>query len=255
MYLLVVEDNPEDASMLTETLSTFRESGLEIVRCRTVSEAIQHATARAPAMTILDLALPDSTDWLTLKRYRAALPTGPVLVISQTADERSTFYLIQIGATFCLPKLSPSVLAEMEPVALYKRMIVLSAINTMANWQATQDLLTSMSAVPERLRVLEERLARQDALMQPVLQVVQQFPEVKAMCEANTAGLQQLRNQVEVADQKLDLIVAYTETLAQAHQRSAKLRANIVLKIIGYLAALLAPVISAWAAWTWRAKP
>ena len=95
--ILLIEDNPAEARLVTELL---RESGepLAIARCACLAEAEECLRVSLPEAVLLDLSLPDSQGLPTIERILAAAPAIPVLVLTGLEDERLAGEAIGKGA-------------------------------------------------------------------------------------------------------------------------------------------------------------
>jgi diguanylate cyclase (GGDEF)-like protein len=104
--VLLVEDNPGDARWVREMLGSEDTTEFEVVHTWTVSNAVDHLTARGSAIdaVLLDLTLPDESGLATLQRVVAATQTAVVIVMTGQGDEQTGLLAMQGGAQDYLVK-------------------------------------------------------------------------------------------------------------------------------------------------------
>ncbi|HEY1623153.1 MAG TPA: response regulator transcription factor [Streptosporangiaceae bacterium] len=77
--LLVVEDDPGIADLLSDALSF---AGFEVRTAATAADALREVAARPPDLIVLDIMLPDSDGFDVLKRIRGQSSSLPVVFLS-----------------------------------------------------------------------------------------------------------------------------------------------------------------------------
>jgi len=82
-----VEDNPEDAYLLQETLSRQTDVSFQIQWVDRLCKGLELATGGRFDIVLLDLSLPDSQGFDTFPRMRAAAPRTPVIVLTGRDDQ------------------------------------------------------------------------------------------------------------------------------------------------------------------------
>jgi two-component system catabolic regulation response regulator CreB len=92
--ILIVEDEPGIADTLQYALRT---DGFEPLWCATGEAALQAVAARAPALVILDVGLPDLSGFEVFKRLREASDV-PVVFLTARADEIDRVVGLELGA-------------------------------------------------------------------------------------------------------------------------------------------------------------
>ncbi|HZY18804.1 MAG TPA: two-component system response regulator CreB [Ramlibacter sp.] len=95
--ILVVEDESGIADTIQYVLST---DGFEPVWCATAQQALREFAARAPALAILDVGLPDLHGFELFKQLQA-LPGGaqvPMLFLTARSDEIDRVVGLELGA-------------------------------------------------------------------------------------------------------------------------------------------------------------
>lgn len=101
--ILLVEDNPADADLLTALLE--RElDGTDFVRVGRLTQALACLHERQFDAIFTDLSLPDARGFDAITRLQAAAPATPVLVVSGLADEELALQAVQLGAQDFLVK-------------------------------------------------------------------------------------------------------------------------------------------------------
>jgi signal transduction histidine kinase len=106
IHVLLIEDNPFDARIITESLKNAGPEQFEVVAAARVSEidtAVQRMGAPVDA-ALVDLSLPDGNGIETLQRVRAALPGIPLVVLTGLQDEATALEAMREGAQDYLVK-------------------------------------------------------------------------------------------------------------------------------------------------------
>ena len=96
--ILLVEDNPGDAELLTEALSEMPSLAFELAHAQRLSEAAALAKETAFDIALLDMGLPDSQGLETLAGFRKRAPHLPVIVLTGNDDEALGIKAVQSGA-------------------------------------------------------------------------------------------------------------------------------------------------------------
>ena len=102
--LLLVEDNPGDARLITEALSEIAKPKLELVHCETLTQALEFCAKGNPDAILLDLGLPDSQGLDTVQRMRGAVPQTPIVALTVRDEEELAVQSLQTGVQDYLPK-------------------------------------------------------------------------------------------------------------------------------------------------------
>jgi DNA-binding NarL/FixJ family response regulator len=105
MQVLLVEDNPADATLVRQAFSQFPQGNWQFLGVETLDEAItayRHTAediASAPFdLVLLDLGLPDAKGLETVQQFLAASPEAPVVVLSGMDDAALALKAIEEGA-------------------------------------------------------------------------------------------------------------------------------------------------------------
>jgi|WetSurMetagenome_2_1015567.scaffolds.fasta_scaffold05308_5 two-component system, cell cycle response regulator DivK len=80
--ILLIEDNPLDADMLSRRLSR---KGYEVVAAPDGETGIAVANQRSPALIIMDMGLPGIDGWEATRRLKASPATAGIPVVALTA--------------------------------------------------------------------------------------------------------------------------------------------------------------------------
>jgi diguanylate cyclase (GGDEF)-like protein/PAS domain S-box-containing protein len=102
--VLVVEDNPGDARLVSIYLQEDAQVPFRIVHAVRLSEALAVFARQHVDVVLLDLSLPDSFGLDTLARLRAAQPLVPIVVLTGTNDEILALEALRRGAEDYLVK-------------------------------------------------------------------------------------------------------------------------------------------------------
>src|SRR5262249_32905170 len=97
-FVLLVEDNDFDATVLSRIVETAARGQYRVVRAAKLSEACRLLKARQYAVILADLSLPDSQGFATLTELQAVAPTTPILVVTGADDENLALRAVQAGA-------------------------------------------------------------------------------------------------------------------------------------------------------------
>lgn len=103
--ILLIEDNPGDATIVQVYLSQTDFADCEIVHCDTLADGLQRIAAGEEFLAILlDLKLPDSLGLPTLQKVVEAAPLLNVIVMTGTSDTEMGLTAVQMGAQDYLVK-------------------------------------------------------------------------------------------------------------------------------------------------------
>ena len=111
--LLIVEDNPDDAKLLTEYLSLSENHDFEIEIKTSLQDALEALSRQDFACITLDLSLPDCSGIDTFSKVAAQSRSTPKLIITGGNDASIATALTRHGASDVLPK------DELTPTRLY----------------------------------------------------------------------------------------------------------------------------------------
>jgi len=92
-----VEDNPADADLVRETLA---EAGtpFDLLHVERLSDALERAAEGGRDVVLLDLSLPDAHDLGGVRRFHAAFPDLPIVVLTGSASGRLGARAVAEGA-------------------------------------------------------------------------------------------------------------------------------------------------------------
>jgi len=107
--LLLIEDDPEDAFLVRELLVGLASiegtrRGFEVEQSTRLDEGLDLAQGDGFDLLLLDLELPDSEGHDTIARARAAVPSLPIIVLTERDDEATGYEAVQRGAQDFLSK-------------------------------------------------------------------------------------------------------------------------------------------------------
>ena len=99
LRVLLIEDSPGDARLLTEALADAPDPGGFDVTCvDRVADAVRSAATTGHDIVLLDLSLPDAAGIDAVRRLREALPDVPVVVLTGLADQAMAVRALAAGA-------------------------------------------------------------------------------------------------------------------------------------------------------------
>jgi signal transduction histidine kinase/response regulator of citrate/malate metabolism len=105
LKVLLIEDNPDDADLLRETLTAERSVGrVSLIAAETLREGVAHLERASVDLLLLDLSLPDSHGLDTVRRALAHAPRVPIIVLTGLDDDAIGVQAIHAGAQDYLAK-------------------------------------------------------------------------------------------------------------------------------------------------------
>jgi signal transduction histidine kinase len=104
LKILLIEDNPAEARLLQEVLKGFDLQQFCLVRAKRLGEALNLLREDRFDAILLDLTLPDSVGLDSLKPLMAAAPQVPIVVLTNTNDDRLAIEAVRQGAQDYLVK-------------------------------------------------------------------------------------------------------------------------------------------------------
>jgi signal transduction histidine kinase len=104
LKVLLVEDNPGDARLVTAMLAQMGTDSFSLDRVVRVGDAVKRLRGGNIDAVLLDLSLPDSQGLDTLTRIQTAEPTVPIVILSGDHDEHVAVQAVHSGAQNFLVK-------------------------------------------------------------------------------------------------------------------------------------------------------
>jgi diguanylate cyclase (GGDEF)-like protein len=104
VQVVLVEDSPDYAALVTEMLREQLGPGVRVAIHRTLDAAHDSLRNSATDCVLLDLSLPDARGLEGLERIQSMAPHTPVVVLSGDADERTAIEAVSRGAQDYLVK-------------------------------------------------------------------------------------------------------------------------------------------------------
>jgi two-component system cell cycle sensor histidine kinase/response regulator CckA len=104
LRVLLVEDNPGDADLITELLSDDDRIAFDLDHADRLTKALQILEQGQVDIILLDLGLPDSAGLDTLHVLRQKTPDLPIVVLTGNSDGSTALAAIQAGAQDYLVK-------------------------------------------------------------------------------------------------------------------------------------------------------
>ncbi len=102
--VLLIEDNPEYALLLQETLGTGRGGTFDVEWAEQVSTGLARLAAGGIEVVLLDLGLPDADGLEAVVRLTSHVPRVPVVVLTGLADRVVAIEAVRLGAEDYLVK-------------------------------------------------------------------------------------------------------------------------------------------------------
>ena len=162
LEVLLVEDSPADALLVSEMLALSGGASFSIQRCERLAAARDYLLSTPVACVLLDLSLPDATGLEAVRQVRTVAPDVPVVVLSGLTDERIAVQAVQEGAQDYLIKGSADgdLITRAIRYAIERKRVELELAH-----QALHDPLTDLpnrALFLDRLSVALARTARHD---------------------------------------------------------------------------------------------
>lgn len=112
LRVLVIEDDPLDYRILSDSLGALSVSRVELARASRFAEGMARARNERFDAVLLDLNLPDSSGIETVEAARSQLPNLPVVVMTKEAGDATALEALRRGAQDFLVKSQFSSLGE-----------------------------------------------------------------------------------------------------------------------------------------------
>lgn len=138
--VLLVEDDPSDASLARQSLRGDPHTHFEVVWVSSLRDALQKLSETPPDVMLLDLSLPDSAGMRTVAAVREASAMLPIIVLTGHDDGDFALQTIEHGAQDYLVK------GQFDSDSLVRAIRhAIERSNLSANLQQSHDLLTKLS--------------------------------------------------------------------------------------------------------------
>lgn len=102
--LLLVEDNPGDAMLVSELLHPTAHEQYDVLHVPQMAAAVQALRTRSVDVVVLDLRLPDCAGVDAVRAVRKVTSEVPIVVLTGNDDDRLAMECIDAGAQDYLPK-------------------------------------------------------------------------------------------------------------------------------------------------------
>ena len=96
--VLLVEDSPTEAMLVTACLEEGEDTRFQIQHVSSLAEALNQLAARPYDVVVLDLTLPDCSGPETFILLHKACPSVPVVVLTANASRATAVRMVQLGA-------------------------------------------------------------------------------------------------------------------------------------------------------------
>ncbi|MFP4606473.1 MAG: diguanylate cyclase [Thiohalospira sp.] len=196
--VLLVEDSPADAELVSDLLEESREPALELTRVDRLAAALQILGQQAFDAVLLDLGLPDSQGLSTLRRFQEE--TGPVAVVVLTGQEDAELgtRAIQLGAQDFLPKadLTPGLIGRTVRYAIERQRSAAELRLMAAAFESGQAIL--ITDVQGRIQRVNDAFTRITGYTEA--EVVGQNPNILQSGEHDRAFYERLWGELRVHD-------------------------------------------------------
>jgi CheY-like chemotaxis protein len=163
--VLLIEDDEADLFLVQEILARYAEhsnmGSYELDHAANLSDGIAKLQSGAPQVILLDLTLPDSHGLESLQKIRSLHPDIPVVILSNTADERVSVEAVRNGAQDFLVK------GQVEAMRLSRIMRFAMARRELRNGEGAKSspggarplpdplLTAALNGLPDRIVLLD----------------------------------------------------------------------------------------------------
>lgn len=146
--VLLIEDNPADASLVKRYLSANELIKTSLIHCKDISSALEELIVNDYAVILLDLSLPDSFGLDTLHILRQKIPnrTLNIIVLTGNSDKKIGIEAIKAGAQDFLIKgnidsdsLGKSIRFAIERIQTYKFLDETQRSARLGSWKYIPD--------------------------------------------------------------------------------------------------------------------
>ena len=150
--VLLIEDNPGDARLVTEYLGERFGDECEVLGARTLAAGLEALRSHHVDLVLLDLSLPDSTGLDTFYQVHAQAPRTPVVILTGDDDDEQATEALRVGAEDYLAK------KHADSVALIRTMR-----HAVQRRHAAEALRSSETRYHTLVETMEEGIVQVDA--------------------------------------------------------------------------------------------
>src|SRR3954463_10114597 len=169
---ILIIDDERPILMTLEALLTRR--GFQVDTAATAATGLKSLKARAPALVLLDLQLPDAEGLHTLDQIKADHPEMQVIILTAHDSLNNAIESIKRGAYHFISK----PYAPEELLSLIEK-----ALETQSLLRETEQLREKTQQLQKRLEIAETKLA--PVIKSKAMQEIQELLEAMAPSEAN----------------------------------------------------------------------
>ncbi|HEC78745.1 MAG TPA: PAS domain S-box protein [candidate division WOR-3 bacterium] len=102
--VLIIEDNPDDRDLFVKMLMQAKNNKFDVVHVKTLKNGLNYLAREPIDIVVLDLNLPDSMGFETLKKLHTKVPEIPIIVLTAMEVEDLAVKAIREGAQDCFAK-------------------------------------------------------------------------------------------------------------------------------------------------------
>ena len=146
--VLVVEDNPSDATLISEFLAEESPGQFRVEVVNSLADAVIALTEKVVDIVLLDLSLPDSTGLNTVRKLVGRFPEVAIIVLTGLNDAKMAVQSVRFGAQDYLEKkyISSMWLGRAIRYAIERKRIM----------RQQKALLSDLSAALEEIEMLQK---------------------------------------------------------------------------------------------------
>jgi len=141
--VLLIEDNPGDARLVTEYLRERFGDECAVLGARTLAAGLEALRTTQVDLVLLDLCLPDSTGLDTFYQVHAQAPRTPVVILTGDDDDAQATEALRVGAEDYLAKKHADSVALIRTMrhAVQRRHAADAARSSEVGWRALVDTM------------------------------------------------------------------------------------------------------------------
>lgn len=175
--VLLIEDNPGDARLISEMLASAKEVLIELDKVDRISLGLEKISEGGFDVILSDLSLPDSRGLATFEKVHSFAPTLPIIVLSGTDDEELAVKAVQEGAQDYLVKgrVDSNLLVRSIRYAIERKQVEEAYLASTTRWQTTFDTIEdSICILDSEKRIIQCNKATYNLIGKPVEQILGQ---------------------------------------------------------------------------------
>ncbi len=104
LYVLLIEDSPEEAELIQVMLAQSRREVLHVQHVSRLADGLARLASDPVDVVLLDFSLPDSSGLVSFEKARKVAPHVPIVILTNLDDEETALSAVREGAQDYLVK-------------------------------------------------------------------------------------------------------------------------------------------------------